>query len=253
MTGPRISTKQSAFDGYIVSVDDYLSEIIPGGTISRGESLGMTALEVSTTNQFRLKWRSGDPMNPGAYELHSNPDIKSKGTHAKVIKLMKDFSVFLRPILVRISVHPNLTPDDRLVLHIAEPVTTHHHPTASITEQCNATGKALGGGQVKLDFRYSTDKSLPSKPKGADALEIAYRISPKYFEKQGTELSTKTRIAMIDPGEAAEKMISTKASFILKLGTLNADMELQFFVRWINTKHRDLDGPYTGPFYVTIL
>jgi hypothetical protein len=50
-----------------------------------------------------------------------------------------------------------------------------------------------------------------------------------------------------------KQKISTEASFTLPLGTESQDLELQYYAQWINTKHPELNGPISGPFFLMIL
>jgi len=125
-------------------------------------------------------------------------------------------------------------------------------PTESIAEQCIGTAVPMGGGQMSMQFRYIEDATRASKPEGADALILFYRFAEKYIS--GPELTGgKVRnlpTSIHDPGML--QMIYTEAKFILKLGQQAQDLELQYFAQWINTRHRNLDGPISGPFYAPV-
>jgi hypothetical protein len=126
------------------------------------------------------------------------------------------------------------------------------HPTTPVGEQCNGTGKQKAGGVINLEFRFEGDSSRPSKPPNADAVLIHFRVAAKYLI--GTDLSGKVRNLPIGPKDAGMKeFISTKAKFTVNLGIENQDMELQYYSQWINTRHRELDGPVCGPFFITVL
>jgi hypothetical protein len=251
MKKSRIPDSPAQFDVYIVSVDNHLSATEQGGTMKRGEILGMSAVEIAKTNDFATKWRSGDLMNPGYYELHCNPDVKSKGTRANVMQLIKDFKVFFRPILLRISGSPNITPDDRLILHIAEPVTVHSRPTARIEDPVIVSIEAFGNGSIQIGVRPRDDTSRFSLPKGANAVEIAYAICEGKF-KAGAELIGKVKSSFQGPDDGSIRLIRTTARMYIDLDTIFIGYELRFYIRWINVHYPELASPWSGPYSAMI-
>jgi hypothetical protein len=247
----RIFETLPEFDGYMMSNDARLHANIPGGSTTLGEYLGMTSDELVIYKNFGKKWRSGDPANPGVYERHLNPDTKNKVTTANVRSLMKEFGKFFRPILVRMSGSPNITNEDRIALNIAEPVTSHTHPTAKIEQRCFASMTMLGGGMAKILCHPTIDIARASKPVGADGLIIAYRIDTPTLVSESAPNETASKLKrpeITGPDDKTIKISQTKASFIMELGADNAGCILQFYTRWINSKHPDLNGPWTGPY-----
>jgi hypothetical protein len=119
----RIPATLIPFHWYLITANEYLRKIAPGETLMRGEVLGMTPAEMITLNHFQMVWSSGDPLHPGVWDLHSHKDKKTATTRQNVLQVMKDFSDFFRPILMRMSYSPNITTDDRFTLNIAAPVT----------------------------------------------------------------------------------------------------------------------------------
>lgn len=251
MSDTRIPQELPDFDSYIGNADDHLGEIVTG-TTTRGEDLGMDPADVTELHDYRIQWRSGDPASPGLYEIHLNPKTKSQPSRADIVKFMKDFSKFFRPILTLISVSKKITPASRIVLNIAEPDPTYTIPTDPIIEQCLGTAMPLGGCKMDMEFRYRADASRPSKAAGADALLLIFRAADKYVS--GPELTGgKVRNLPTSPRDPGmEQMVYTEAKFILDLGIEKQDLELQYYAQWINTRHRNLDGPITGPYTAPI-
>jgi hypothetical protein len=124
-------------------------------------------------------------------------------------------------------------------------------PKTPISHACLALARAMGSGVVKIGCKYFEDQTRPSKPTGVDAVEVAYVIVP-VKHKIGTELSPKVKDMIVDPDDGTTKKIYTRATFTLDLGFMNAGNEMQFFLRWINTKHPGLEGRWAGPFSVII-
>jgi hypothetical protein len=247
----RIPTRLSDFDIYIMNVNQKLGAIAPGDTLTKGEILGLFPDEVTRLNTLAKQWRSGDHNHAGIYEIHLDPFTKTKISRARVLNFIKDFRNFFMPLVVRMSASPNITPADRLDLHIAEPGNKPSHKAYAIAEQCIAMVSPIGGGDIKIKCRTAHDSSRPSKPEWAEGVEIAYTISdnlPRYDNLQ----NQKVKDMIVSPVTGTTKAIFSKASFIMHLGAENAGRNLQFFVRWVNIKHPELSGPFTGP-YSTII
>jgi hypothetical protein len=259
MSDRRIPDGKENFDTFFTEVKIFLVQIITG-VITMGENLGMTANEMIKFNNFFKAWRSSDPAAPGVYEKYLDPEKQGKFTAAEVKKFISDFTVWFSPILVRMSGSPNITPQYRQVLHIAEPVTSRTHPTEVIAEECYYKAVHMGGGMLKFGFSPSESGGRAHKPVNSDAVEFAWRLDEPYVPTAAeiassggnSETVSKVKYKLASPDDGTTKDISTKASFIKKYGPENIAKILQFFARFINTKHRDLDGPWTGPFTTTI-
>jgi len=255
MGNSRIPVKMSEFDGYLKTNDLMLHEII-SGTVSRGQNLGMLSTELATFRDFSSKWRSGDAANPGVYEQHLDKEKKNKVTRAKVLKLMKDFSVFFRPVLVRISGSPNITSDDRIALNIAEPVTSHSHHYTPIEQRCFAGIIMMGGGMVKIKCRQTEESGRGSVPDNADGLIMAYRIDAPLLDAENSTVKSSGKVkrsVFSGPDDKTIKITQTKSTFTMDLGADNAGCVFQFYCRWFNNTHPDLNGPWTGPFSEIII
>jgi hypothetical protein len=242
----RIPKTIPGFNIHIGVVSTFLQKTEAGATVTNGERLGMLPAELVIMNNFSLAWSNPGATPKGAYDLHSNPLTKTEVTRLDVLKIMKDFSVFFRQILVRMSGSPNITAEDRAILRIAEPSTTRTRPTAVIAESCFASPVVLGGGSIKLVCRHEHDSNRASKPTRADAVEIAYRIDRVLYNSQTGEILPLHVIE--SPDDGTTKLLSTKAIFRLSLGIEHAGSKLQLYARWINTKHPELAGPWKGPF-----
>jgi len=126
--------------------------------------------------------------------------------------------------------------------------------TTPIAENCFVILTPVVGGNVKFSCRITKDSTRASKPEGADGIEIAYRIDvPSMVKDAAPELSPKVKHFVLNgPDDNTKQWLSTKASFMMQFGTGNAGNYLQVFARWINTKHLDLSGPWTGVFSANI-
>jgi hypothetical protein len=249
MSKGRIPKKLLAFITYIITVNEYLHSTLPGDSDKRGIVLGMTTDELTTLDNFVKSLISGDPANPGIWDLHKNPDTKTRKTRKDIVQLMKEFRSFFQPVLNRIAVSLKITNGDRLVLNIADPVTSRTRQKVQIAEYCYARTTPMKSGDIKVRFSTTTDASRASLAPGANGVEIAMRIdvpATKTPESGGDTASKVKYLEHADDGTT--KVIYTTASFILKLGGENTGNILQFFSRWIHTSNPGIAGSWTGPF-----
>jgi hypothetical protein len=241
----RIPATLIAFSDYLHIANVHLHTIASGDTLPRGEVLGMTPAEMLTLQHFKMVWSSGDPLHPGVWDLHSQKDKKTAATRQNVLQVMSDFSAFFRPILVRISACPAITVDDRLVLNIAPPVTKRSRPTLEIGEKCVTDHNTLGGARIKFKCKTPHDSTRASIPPRANAVELAYKLVLPY---QFTPAGKKIPADMISgPYDGTTMFMSTRASFMIEFDQNYLGYQIQFYTRWINTRHPNLNGPWTGP------
>jgi hypothetical protein len=252
----RIPKKLAAFITYVIIVNDYLHTIAPGGTDPRGILLGMTTAELLALKNSFEKLMSGDPANPGIWDLHSNPNTKNKITRTNMVNAMKEFGVFFRPILNRINVSLVITAADRETLNIAPPVIGRKQQKVKIADVCHVKITPLIGGDIKLRFSSTTDASRASKAAGSNAVELAQRVDKpldKSTDGGANETIGKVKYnALANSEDGTYKTIHTKALFIVQLGTDNTGNYYQFFARWIHTSNPGIAGSWTGPFVVLI-
>ena len=251
MATGRIPKSPKKYDDYIGNVAIHLNAVEQGGTIKRGITLGMLVDEIDTLNDFRTAWSTGTMSNPGCYDLHRNPDTKGKGSRAKVVKHINDFSAFFRPILTRMSGSPAITTDDRLVLGIAEPKTQHKRPTVPISDAIVVSIESLGNGTFRICVRPRVDSARFSLANGANGVEVAYAICEGKF-KAGAEIAGKVKVAFLGPDDGAINIVRTTARFNLNLDSIFIGFELRFYIRWINVHYPDLASAWSGPHMANI-
>ena len=225
--GRRVPKTLSEFDQYLRRVVGFLLQ----GNPSNGIRLLLTAAEIAQAQGFLTLWYTGNPANPGAYELHSNPNTKTKNTRKAVIKIISDFSIFFSPLLVRMSGCAAISPSDRLMLNIAAPNPTRTRHRQGISDIVQFSIKPIGGGDVQFSGRTSQDSKRASKAEGADSVQICYKISDP------------APVNTDDPTARTESV--THASFTLHLGTVSIGKKLYIYARWYNTKHPELAGPWS--------
>jgi len=245
MKKTRVPTKIKEFIVYIVLVNDYLHNIPEGETDPRGKTLGMTTAELDLLDKYVKQLISGDPDHPGIWDLHSNPDTRTKKTTNDFKLLRKSFSAWFRPILKRIDGSNACTDGDRLPLNIALPNNKHSRPKNRIAEACSVEVTSLGRGDVKINCHYKEDSKRSGLPPDGNGAEIAYTVTPYVLVDPETG-KTKRPDQLVDPTVGTTRVTFTKASFVLQLGADKAGYNLQLFGRWVNTSYPELAGTWSS-------
>ena len=114
-----------------------------------------------------------------------------------------------------------------------------------IKESCHPTMRNLGGGIMKCSCKTATEAKRASKPKGADGLQIAYSIIDQPHQDSVPDESQVKRIVLISPSQCSNLGFYSKALFKLELDPINVGRNLQYFVRWYNSKHPENAGPWS--------
>jgi hypothetical protein len=226
----------AGFDSYIRGSVIYLLVLEGGAGTERYKRLGMTDPEMDTATDWRDQWWTGDPANPGAYELHSNDNTKNKTTRGEVEDIMEGFSPFFSNLLRRMSTL-EYTVADKNQLNIPErdAVPTER---AAMDKAPSVDMRVMEGGNIKVRVQTETDATRPSMHPDADAIEVRYKIGEPEpaIAKDCAEIST-----------------STKAMFTLSLGDGQAGKTIYAFVRYINISEPAKSSPYTTVIKKTLL
>jgi len=252
----RIPRSLYKFDPYFGILWTYLKEVLPILDITRGEHIGMKPSEVTEVGTRYAKWRSGDPLHPGVYELHILQNNKRGGKRASVLEAQQAFIAFFTPILTRISANDILSDENRKVLNIAIPKHKYTHPTTPISESVYIRHQLMGNGRIQLKCYTASSELRARLPKGANSIQIAYR-------KDLIELEIDPETHLSIPGKVKRNMIKnvddgttrvsfTTASPLWILEGVNAGDFLQFYVRWYNHRHPNLAGPWSGPWAIPL-
>ncbi len=257
MKTTQVPTEFLPFHAYVVPVNNHLQKLEPDGTTKRGITLGLTSEELVAINDQTKKWTTGDPANPGIYELNNNAVTQNSITIKNANDFIENYRLMMRPLLGRMNFSPNITNADRKVLNILPPATSHTKRETPITDDCTPSLLAIAGGSVKVVCKFNTDSTRASKAKGSNAVEYAYRTDMPVLETTteggGSMTVSKVRptvLAHVDDGTT--KGISTKATFILQFGSDKASYTLHIYTRWIHTSYPNLAGPWTGPFRIIL-
>lgn len=252
MGNRRISDKQSEFDADIKKFKAHLHTLEPDGITMRGITLGLLDTDLTKLKDYKEKWTSDDPATPGLYDKLTNDALRTTTAPEEVRLFMKEFREFFQPLLNIMAASRNITPTDRAVLNIAPPVTTHTIPTTPIVQKCITSATMLGGGKVKFICKPTIDSMRASKAPGSDGLIFAYRtVAPIVDAADGDASLTASKIRRPEfsgPEDDTIMLTQTKAIFFMEFGADKAGYILQFYTRWINSKHPNLNGPWSGPY-----
>jgi hypothetical protein len=222
--------------------------------------LNATRLRISTDNLNNLNALYGDDQTDGTYLFIWEAWKDESGKRTKVISdSLKELETKIKKQLqdiyndIPFSVW---TAADRDILNRKTGAPRKRTtPRSPIVAKCNATLTDYGGGKIKVAVNIPDDSRRHSLAEGADGFEIAWRLDPPIVVAAlaGADLSGKTKYYDIkDAGDGTIREVATKASIFLTLGSGKEGCRLQLYTRFINTKHRELDGPITGPVSIII-
>lgn len=237
MDKSRVPRTLYAFDLYIKRVNNFIATVNPSTLQSHGERLGMTVQEISRAGDFLAQWHTGNPASRGIYELHTNPDTKTKTTRNTVVNIMREFASFFSPLLTRMSGSSTITEEDYIALNIGKPNPHRTRNRQPLSETAFAAARAQSGGDVHFSFRTLHDTKRPSKAATADSIELAFKIG------------TPAPAHVLD---GTEKRIFTRASIVLRTGQESEGKKLFYSARWYDTKHPGRAGPWSSIKSVTI-
>ncbi|MBI3502838.1 MAG: hypothetical protein HY063_13690 [Bacteroidetes bacterium] len=264
--GPRVPRKLNLFDNYIVSVVAFLFSTNAATGNLWWVDLLLTNAEAGQLQTYNGKWRTGNPANPGVYEIHTNPDTKGKKSRKNVINLRDAFTTFIGTLLTRMSASPAITSEARLVLHIAEPNPKKEKVKDGIKEQVFYKEKDLGGGDHEFLCATEHDSKLPSVADTADGIVVSYSIVDVAGEKAAAKAIEDANAKMVsnasktntppvviepvemtpapsEPEECDKQKVFSGHKFLLHLGMNNKGKILYMFLQWNDSKNPNRIGP----------
>jgi len=223
---PRIPRGIDDCSQYLISTNNYLIS----GTPNNAERLGILPEEA-------VKWSGFANRYSPLYLLYS--DKKNSRTTAiknqllSIIDEVTDLDQTSH-LLDRIAASPNVTIADMATFNIKKGVlqkTTRSVATTPLTNQVAAAIQPIGGGSVNIKCRNLSSERAGIE-EGANCVQYSYIVGEK------------APVSADD--ENMKREISTKASFILALGSASSTQSLFIYFRWYNTKHPGLAGPWSA-------
>ena len=230
----RIPTSIYDFNTYLETTDSYFAEGAPETNAAR---LGILETEQQSWHGFLESW---SPLFP-IYENRRNSRtmLVTDELHS-IINQVKTYDKEHR-ILDRIAASPNVTVTDLSVFNIksgALAKKSRTKPTNPIEALVVPDIDQIGGGELALKCRNNMDNRTAIVP-DASCVEYRYLIG----ETPPTS-----------PDQAGlQQDLSTRASFVVNMGSGNAGKNVYLYFRWNNTKYPALAGPWSHVYPVLIV
>jgi hypothetical protein len=222
MTNTRVPRIISQFMAYLINTSRYLMR--SGGICKTNyERLGLS-------EEVARQWLSFREQGKELYAQYSaKREARTPVVTEKMNLLIKTFSEFSSGPLKVIEGSPAATSDDFAMFNIK----ARGSPTRDNTpiRDIPVMGmKALGGGEIELKFRSSTDSKRSSILKTATAVRYYVAIT----DKDGAPPVTVDGLVFHD---------STKAMFILSRGQAARGKFLWVAAQWVNIRQPERNGP----------
>jgi hypothetical protein len=138
-------------------------------------------------------------------------------------------------------VNNSLIPVADKVILVGKERDTEPTPRGKITSFPIIGLKGMGGGDIEVRCRVTTDQTRFSMHSLADAIECRYVFVPT------GEMSPE------DPDSCPKTQTSKKARFIISCGVKNAGQSLYGFFRWANLTNPQNSGPWTTKAQGTVI
>ena len=225
-TSPRIPRSIDPFHNYINSTSDHLEAGTPETNATR---LGLSKEETDGWTAIKVKW------NPLYDKYKDKETSRTTAIKNKLLLLIGDTISYDKDynFLDRISVSLNATVDDLSIFNIKKGLlekTTRTVPSSPIKEMVEQILQPFGGGNVTVKC-YSSTSPRAAIFGDADSVQYLYMV--------GTTPPASVNDPDLTPG------LSTRAIFEIALGAENGGKRLYLFLRWFNTKHPELAGPWS--------
>ena len=230
---PRIPRGIDDCSHYLTTTSNYLDS----GTPNNAERLGILPEEAT-------RWMTISGRYQPMYLSYS--DKKNRRTTAikdGLLSIIDELTEFdhKNHLLDRIAASPNVTITDMDTFNIKKGVLQKVTRTVATTPLINRVTAAImpiGGGSVSIKCR-NLSSTRASIEIGANCVQYVFVVGDKAPDSADAE--------------NLRRDISTRASFILPLGSICSGKNLYIYFRWYNTKHPDLAGPWSALMTTLIL
>jgi len=222
---PRIPRGIDDCSQYLVSTNNYLYL----GTPSNAERLGILPAEVTQWSNLENRFQ---PLYRLYIDKKNSRTTAVKDQLLSIIDELTDLDQSCH-LLDRIAASSNVTIVDMETFNIKKGVlqkTTRTVAITPLTNQVAAAFQPIGGGSVNIKCRNLSSERA-SIDEGADCVQYAFRVGGS--------------APVSADAENLRREVSTRASFVLALGSASSAQNLFIYFRWYNTKHPDLAGPWS--------
>ncbi len=217
----RVPDTIGQFNLYINSTDKFLQE---GSPVANWQRLGLTLQEANDWTAKRVFWR--DTL----YKAYTSSATSTSLAKKSVNNFMKTFRAFASPIINAIAVNRDATSEDAAIFRFVLKRSKRTFRRVAISDELMLKALHVRGGVFTIKCRIPTAEGRARKADGADAIQVAYRISD-------------TKPIGADDGTIKE--IFTKTIFQIDAGIGNQGKKIFIMARWYNTKHPQLASPWT--------
>lgn len=212
------------FNTYISKIHSYMGAGDPKNQVR----LGIPDDVVSRVDSLNTRWLAVYPKYNDMYNSRTMAITDEVKRIIKEMHLLNDEGHFL----ARVFISPNATPADLEVfgIHIAgdEAKKARVIPKTPLDQPVQVALKPLGGGSIKVVC--SNENGHHSIPQPGNSVQYRYYMG-------ATAPSSAN-------DEKLKQDVSTRASFLFQFGPGNEGLHLFIYLRWYNTKHPDLSGPW---------
>lgn len=222
--GSRIPRSLTHFSGYISNTNTYQLAGTPANYTRWGWSAAESGQWTTFATTFAPLWTKYSNKKTGR-----TTDVKDQ-----LRQIVANCAAYDRKqrLLDRIASSPTSTTTDHATFNIKRGTplekTVRTRPVDPLSEQCFATVRPLGGGDLAFGCRTIHDTKRPSKAAGADAVKVYFKIGDP---------------APANAGDGTQVEVFPKASFTMHCGTASVGKKLYFYTQWINTRHPAIAGP----------
>lgn len=225
-TTSRIPRTIDPFHNYINSTAEHLEAGTPETNATR---LGFSPQETSGWTGFKVRW------NPLYEKYKDKQTSRTTAVKNQLLLLIGETIEYDKSynFLDRISVSLAVTVDDLAIFNIKKGLlekTTRTIPSTAIKESVEPILQPFGGGNISIKC-YSSTSARASIFGDADSVQYLYVV--------GTTPPDSVNSTDLVPG------LSTRATFDIPLGAENGGKRIYIFLRWYNTKHPELAGPWS--------
>lgn len=214
MARRRVPEKDHDFSYYLQNTTKVLETGSPNGAIR----LGLSSAEFDQWKDYRDEWLDIYPQYTNLAKRTTT--ITNQKNHLK-----KEFTLFAKKPLDKISGSENLTTGDRATFNLPERDRTLTRRGAIIDIPMGEV-KGTGGGGLKIRTRRETEAGRCAKHKLADAIEFKYIIYDSMPEDFFTNPPT--------PDDCPNNILSKKAVWHMNVGMKYQGKRIIGFFRWVN-------------------
>ena len=165
------------------------------------------------------------------YKNYSNKSTRTPLAETEVKKFIAEFHNVNNLLLDRAAASTGATTEDELLYNFKSTRAKPTHQTEPIKAKVIASLEALEGGNMQARCRTVAGTGRPFIPHdlGADSVQYAYTVCK----------------IPVDENDGTTRVVSTKAMFVIPLGSKASEERLYSFWRWYNTKNPELSGPWS--------